>query len=343
MFKTIKRIIITLFVITAITLIGVFFYSLNRTFYNDEDEVGNTSGNIYNGGLYSEKDGLIFFSNASDNGCLYVMTSELKNFKKLHIDKAVYINADENYVYYVRANNTREDNSGGILMFNNTGIYRINQNGKNIKAITNNPGAYLMLSGNYLYYQKYDVNNGLWLYREKIDMKDEKLLIKDAAIPARVDNNVLYYTGFSKDHNINTMNISSFTSMTNQEGNFAYPIWAGEYIYYLDLSDNYSINRMRRDGSDKELLVDARCSTYNITNSGRYIYYQVDSPDEGRICRLDLDTMETEKLMDGNYKQIHVTDNYVFFKAFDSSTTYIQSADGAIKLGTFNPPNLSKN
>ena len=56
---------------------------------------------------------------------------------------------------------------------------------------------------------------------------------------------------------------------------------------------------------------------------------------------MNLETMKSETLLDGNYKQIHVTKNYVFFKNFEDTTTYVISTDGIGKLSTFNPPNLS--
>lgn len=344
MLSTIKKVIITLFVLTAAVIAVLFISNRGRTYFNDEEELGNTTGNIYNGGLFCENDGRIYFSNDNDDGSLYVMNSDCTNIKKVHVDKAAYINADENYIYYLRANNTRENSSGGILMFNNTGMYRINQNGSNLKSISNNPGSYLTLKGNFVYYQNYDVENGLFLYRKQIDSKMERLLLEEAVIPATVMDNKVYYAGFTKDHNINSLDLSSFTTTTEFEGDFAYPIFFGDYIYYLDLSNNYSINRMNRDGSNAEMLVEERCSTYNITNTGKFLYYQVDDQKNSKLCRLNLETMETEILLEGNYKQIHVTEQYVFFKDFNNENTYIISADGNTKLGTFEAPDLdSKN
>lgn len=340
MLASVKRILIILVVLTAIAFISIWLYSYNRTFFSKEGETGNTSGNIYNGGLFCEQDGKIYFSNDFDDGCLYVMNSDCSKIKKVHDDKAVYINADENYIYYVRANNTRENISGSILMFNNTGVYRINRNGDNIKAITGNPGSYLTLKDNIIYFQLYDVNKGLFLYRYQIDGKMERLLLEDAVIPAAVIDNSLYYAGFTADHNINKLDLLSFTTDTLYEGNFAYPIFEGEYIYYIDIEKDYKIYRMNADGSDKTVMVDEPCSTYNITNSGKFLYYQIDDLDNSRICRLNLETMESETILEGNYKQIHVTQNFVFFKDFDNSNTYLQAADGKLNLGTFSPPNL---
>lgn len=342
MLASIKNVLITLVIITVIAITATYFYSINRTFLNEEDEIGNLAGNIYNGGLFCEQDGRIYFSNDNDNGSLYVMNSNCTNIKKVHHDKAVYINVDENYIYYLRANNTRENNDSPYMMFNNTGMYRINQNGSNLKLISSNPGSYLTLKGNILYYQNYDVDTGLFLYQNQTDGEAESLLFHDAVIPALITDDKLYYAGYTKDHNINYLNLLNLNTNLLVEGNFAYPIFSENYIYYLDLDNNYSLNRMDRDGSNRTVLVVERCSTYNITKTGKYLYYQIDDLENSRICRLNMETMETETLLDGYYKQIHVTDQYVFFKDFDNIYTYILSADGEGQLGTFDPPNLNK-
>lgn len=340
--STVKKVLLTLFIITAITLIGITIYTSGRTFKNDDDLIGNTAGNIYNGGLFCERNGRIYFSNDNDDGSLYVMNSDASHFKKLHNDKTAYINVDENYIYYLRANNTRENASGSILMFNNTGIYRLMQNGKKLKAISSNPGAFVTVQGNHVYYQNYDVNAGLYLYRNQTDGDLERMLLKEAVIPSAIIDNKLFYVGVNESHDINCLDLSSFTTRPYIEGNFGYPIFQGDYIYYMDQSNNYSINRMNKDGSDRIVLVEERCSTFNITNSGTYLYYQIDDLDNSKLCRKNLATAETEILLDGYYKQIHVTEAYVFFKDFNNSNTYIVSADGSPKLGTFNPPNLNK-
>lgn len=340
--STIKKVLISLSAITVITILIIFFYSFDRTFLNDEDLIGNTAGNIYNGGLFCERDGRIYFSNDNDDGSLYVMNSDTTNIKKLHDDKAAYINVDENYVYYLRANNTRENQATNVLMFNNTGIYRINQNGKKLKLISSNPGSYVTLRGNHVYYQNYDVDEGLFLYRNQTDGSLPRLLLKEAVIPSGFINDRMYYIGVKENHNINYYDLSSFTSGTYIKGEFAYPIFFGEYIYYIDPSNKYTINRMNLDGTDRFVIVNDRCFTFNITNSGQYLYYQVDDQDKSKVCRMDLTTMESEVLLEGHYKQIHVTENFIFFKDFENHNTYIISADGSSKLGTFNPPNLNK-
>ena len=339
--KIVKRMLIFLTIITVFSVVALYFYNLDRTYFNEEDEIGNTTGNIYNGGLFCEQDNRIYFSNNSADGCLYVMNPDLTGYKQITEDKAVYINADENYLYYVRANNTRENNKGGFLVFYNTGVYRIRHNGSDLMAFTGKPGAYLTLRGNNIYFQRYDVNIGLYLYRYQIDGKLERLLIEDSVIPATVIDNELYYAGYSKDHNINAMDLSSYTSNAKQEGSYLYPIITSDYIYYMDVSDKYKVYRMNLDGSDPTRLVKFRCATYNITNSGKFLYYQVDDTKNNGIHCLNLETMEDELLMKGNYKQINVTDNYVFFNDFDNTNTYVVSAEGGKTVNIFEAPQLT--
>jgi hypothetical protein len=337
----IKKILIALFIVTLLAIGIIWGYSHDKTYDNDENEIGNSSGNIYNGGLFCQQDDYIYFSNDNDEGSLYVMNSFCNQFKKVSNDKAVYINADDNYIYYIRANNTKETAKNNFLHFNNTGIYRINQNGSHLKCVSRMPGAYLTLAGNFLYYQGYDVNTGLLLYYNHIDCANEKILIKDTVIPAAVIDNNLYYNYNDVDHNINVLSLSSFTSKTQLNGSFAYPVFLGNFIYYINMKDHYKIYRINLDGSNPSKLVDKCCCTFNITNNGKFLYYQVDNGKNNCICRLNLETMEEETLSLGNYKQIHVTEDYVFFKDFDNTKTYIVSADGESKVSIFDPPNLN--
>ncbi|MGB4658397.1 MAG: DUF5050 domain-containing protein [Mobilitalea sp.] len=340
MLKKILRILIIMAGLTIVGLIALLLYSNGRTYFNEDTVVGNTSGNLYNGGLFCENDNKIYFSNDTADGSLYAMNKDCTIFEEISLDKSVYINVDDNYIYYVRANDTRENLGDGFLMFYNTGVLRVTKNGHDFMSFTGDPAAHLNLFGNFVYYQRYDVDSGWYLYRNKIDDSQERLLVKDTVVPIMSKDNLLYYTGFSEDHNINAIDLDSFTSHTMIPGNFQYPIFIGGYIYYIDLDDKYKICRMDLDGSNRTVIVDERCFTYNITNSGQYLYYQVDDTKNNRIARINLATMQEEKLLDGNYKQIHVTENYVFFKDFDSTNTYIMSADGINDISTFNPPDL---
>ena len=71
---------------------------------------GNSAGNLYNGGLFCESNGTVFFSNPSDNHRLYSMNPDGSDMKKLSDDTVSYIYADDHYVYYVRNNKSEDTN-----------------------------------------------------------------------------------------------------------------------------------------------------------------------------------------------------------------------------------------
>ncbi|MDD3174503.1 MAG: DUF5050 domain-containing protein [Herbinix sp.] len=336
MLSSVKRVLIILTIITVAAILGLYFYTKDRTYFNKEAQIGNTTGNIYNGGLFCEQDNTIFFNNLYDNGSLYRMDSVCSNIRKVSEEKAVFINADNNYIYYINANSMADNNTDSIMMYNNSGVYRIDHNGSNLKAFTGNPSAYLILSGNYLYFPRYDVNNGINLYQYKIDASENRPMIYNSVIPIEIMNNAVYYTRISKDSNIGATDLSSHTSHTYYNGSFLYPIFFGDYIYYINKADHKRIYRMNADGSNPTLLIKKSCSTYNITNSGKYLYYQIDGTSNNRIGRLNLETLKSETVMKGNYKHISVTENYVFFTNSDNTIIYKILADGGADASILN-------
>ena len=148
-----KKIIVGIIVVLLIG--GIAFFKLTfgdrETKMNEGYVNGNTAGNLYNGGFFCEHNGVIFFSNPSDGGKLYSMDSNGKNLKKLSEDVATYINADENYVYYVR-NNAGESLDFNFVAFHRNALVRIDHDGKHPLILDTEPCLYASLIGNYIYY-----------------------------------------------------------------------------------------------------------------------------------------------------------------------------------------------
>lgn len=90
--------------LTIAAALGIYRHLSEKTKFNETYVNGNVAGNLYNSGLFCENDGTIFFSNPADENKLYSMNSDGSNVKKLCDDTALSINADANYVYYVRNN-----------------------------------------------------------------------------------------------------------------------------------------------------------------------------------------------------------------------------------------------
>lgn len=334
-----KKILIVFLFIFVISAFTIFQKLVNRTVMNDENAYGNTAGNLLNGGAFCEKDNKIYFSNPNDDGSLYEMNNDCTGFLKLHSDKAAYINTAGPYIYYSRINNTREHAMGSIFIFDNTGIYRIRKKGgSHMKQLYKDPVGMVNLSGNYLYYQHYQDKKGLELYRVKIDGKDNAKISGEGIVPASISDGAMYYAGVNDDHNINTLDLSSGASSVLAKANAVNCIKAGNAVYYISQEDNYGIVKCNLDGSKKQLIVKEQCFTFNLSESGKYLYYQVDGGDHNGFCRMNLQTRKSTVLKKGDYSQIYVTSNYVFFTEFKTGKIYMVPAGEQNTVTPFNPP-----
>lgn len=332
-----KGVILLIVFVLAIIGIGVFSQWKNRIIWNDENAIGNTSGNLLNGGLFCETDDKIYFSNPNDDGALYSMDLNLENFKKENDDKVASINATNNYIIYARRNHEKETVIGQFYVFNLVGLYRKNRNNNIIKPLYNKEIGVAALSGNYVYYQHYDKKKGLEFYQVKIDGNEEKRITEEPINPATIINNELYYTGVTSDGNIHVMDLATGISNVIYEGNAYSCIVSGDYIYFIDLEHNYGITRINLDGTNPVLLVKESCSFYNISNSGKYLYYQIDNQKNNRICRMNLETKKSKVLKKGDFSNIHVTSDYVFFQEFKTGTIYVLSSGDSTDIHVFEP------
>jgi len=82
------------------------------------DTVGNTNGNINNGGFVAQQGDWLYYSNYADGGKLYKIRSDLSENTKLCDDKVSSINVAGNCVYYILEENNP-----------NKGIYKIHTDG----------------------------------------------------------------------------------------------------------------------------------------------------------------------------------------------------------------------
>lgn len=330
---------IVIIVLLAVAIAGAVFWGRysNKVYYNAEGTTGNSAGNLYNGGLFCEIDGIIYFANHKDDGALYSMDTDLSNVEKILTDKVVSINADSHYVYYSRRNYEKENRVVSALNFQDHGIFRMTRKDKKLTMLTEELNGILCLSGNNIFFQQLDRSGNIEIHRVSIDKKDTKLLTKEPLIPASVRNGLLYYAGVSSDHYLHTMALSSGAEELVSDQFCYMPVAMPAYIYYIATTDGHHLCRMDYSGGNKEILVEDFCSTFNITPDERYLYYQIDGGDDNRIVQLDLVTGFTTTLIDGNYKQIHVTSKYIFFYDFNGKTVY--AYDRATELlSVFNPP-----
>lgn len=318
--KVITAIVILLAVI-GIGLGGFMYYRNSKTVLNNESAVGNTSGNLINGGLFCEYDGKIYFANPNDSNRLYVMNSDCTNIKKLNEDSVASLNVCGNYIYYVK-NNFNSSTIGMVFRGQLFGLYRCNLDGSNQCILYNDRSGSAALSGNTVYYQHYDDKTALTFYKVGIDGKKETKLSDTPYLPASVSGGKLYFSDPENKHNILTMDTKTNSLSVFYDCNSYLATMVNGYAYYIDLSKNYSLVRLNSSNKTLELLYapeSGKVINYNVY--GNKLFFQVEGGDYAGLYRMNTDGTQVEYVAVGEISGIHCTERYTFFSYYTDQTS----------------------
>lgn len=328
-----KNIIIIVSAFAILAAIITILIITGRMPMNDNYTVGNTAGNLNNGGLFCESDGKVYFANAYDNNTLYSMNPNETQLTKLGVNSVASINAGGDYLYYYMQSGT----SGGTglgYMGRTAGIYRSQKNGKKTVCLDRTYAVTMQLCGNYLYYQDYNTKTGTKLTKIKID-KSDKTTIADYVInPASCYNGTIYFNGTQDDHALYTLNTATDSINSIWQGNIWNPIYQDGYVYYMDVANDYRLCRFSLSQNVIEVLTNDRVDFFNIYYN--YIYYQKSSKKEPALKRMYVDGSSPEVVSYGVYENINITSQYVYFNEYGASVpVYKTSTSGPVNVTVF--------
>lgn len=326
-----------LFILGSVLAVIIAFFVIasimGRVTMSDDFTVGNTAGNLNNGGLFCETDdGTVYFSNAYDNNSLYSMAPDETGMKKLGSNYVSSINAGGKYLYYYMESRT---NGKGLGFMNRTaGIYRSDMKGKHMACLDRTFAVTMQLCGNYLYYQAYNNNSGTRLFKIKIN-KSDKTEVADYVInPASYVNGNIYFNGTEQDHALYTLNTSNDQVSQIWEADIWNPVYLDGYVYYMDVQNDYRLCRYSFSGDVIEVLTNDRIDYFNVYDY--YIYYQTSSETEPALKRMYIDGSNLEIVASGVYENINITSQYVYFNQFKESVpVYKTPTFGGVNVTTF--------
>ena len=298
---------------------------------NDITVTGNTGGNLNNKGLFAESDGKVYFSNSYDSGCMYSMNTDETDLRKLTNCSVNSINAAVDYLYYYL-----NDSSGGKGMgyvVRTYGVYRCKTNGSGSKCLDRQAAVTMQLVGDYIYYQRYNNTDYTKFYKIRTDKSGQELVSDEIINPAACHNGIIYYNGTAQDHNLYALDTRSDSATLLLEGNICYPVYAYDYIYYMDASSNYRLCRYSLSTGETEVLTEDRVDTYNV-GSG-YIYYQKNDADAPALIRMSEDGSNPEVIALGNYSDLNLTSEYAYFHEFGSDTPMLHVSHASTQVEDF--------
>lgn len=311
---------------------GLFSYFSGRIPSNDISVTGNTAGNLNNGGGFAESEGVVYFSNAYDNGCMYSMNVDETNLKKLSTSSVSSINVGGNYLYYYM------DSTGGGTglgyVVRTYGVYRSKLDGEHTQCLDRQAAVTMQLVGDYVYYQRYNNTTYTQLYKVKTDKSENVLISEDIINPAACHNGIIYYNGTGRDHYLYALDTRTDTPYTVYQGDLWYPVYHNDYIYYMDVSSNYRICRYSLSAGTVEILTNDRVDFFNVGD--QYIYYQKNSQTEPALMRMRLDGSNPEVVADGIYQNLQLTSSYAYFNVYGSPfPVYHTPVNGPVSVTEF--------
>ena len=314
---------------------------------NDDYYVGNPGGNLYNGGLFCEHDGKVYFANPEASGELYVMNSDESGVKKLAGVSVENINVDDHRVYYTLSGKSSGSGLGYIRKA--TGLFSIKKTGGDDICYTQDAVGVANLVGSYLYYQHYDKTKGTYLDKIRLDKTDARTVIEAMVNPASADSGYIYYAGVPsgdnnrpnayKDMYLHMYDTRTGSDTTLYEHQMYQPIYDNGYIYYLDLETKYQLHRYSLSTGEDVTLTKERVDMFNV--GGGMIYYQTDSSSpDAALKRMTTDGADQSVVATGIYCDINMTSNFVYFHSYESlSPMYHQSLRGGVNVMVFAPSN----
>ena len=307
--------------VLIVIAVAISFLMKEKTIYNEGYVNGNTAGNLYSGGMFCEHNGTIFFANPKDGNRLYSMDSNGQNLKKLSNDVANYINADDNYVYYVR-NNVSQSLDFEFFSFFRNALCRIPRNGGDVKILDTDPCNYATLVGNYIYYLHYDTEDASTLYKVKIDGTDRQQVRKEAILTCCTEGQYFYYSGDKDSGSIYRFDTATDAAFVIYEGNCYKPTVDenGTNIYFIDGNQNTALVHTNTSFGETSVVTEDQIDSYNVY--GDYIFYQKYDGENSGICMIKNDGTGYMMIKKGTFKEIHVTEQLVFFTDYYTGDTY---------------------
>ncbi len=335
--KAILKRFVPIIIIIAIIVLVIFRYFQTKTVFNTTYVNGNSSGNLYNTGLFCQYDDKIYFSNPDDHRKLYVMDKDGKHLKKLNDDIPTYINADEHYLYYAK-NNLTDTDQFAFLHVDTNSLVRINRKHPGqIKILDPNPSLNVCLVGNYIYYIHYDEESASTLYRVRIDGKEKEQINKTPLIPACCKERYLYFCGGENNSYIYAYNTDNSARMLYLDYNSYHAIIEGNSVYLIDVENNYRLIRIQY--SSKEITVLCPDRVDNFCVSGSHVFYQKNGSDnnDAGVYRVDITGNNNSLLKMGNFKDFNIVNGIFYFVDYNNDSKIYQCSIQSSNVTEFHP------
>ncbi len=315
--KNIIIIVVFVIILSLIIWLVVFSDKLRLVPDNPAGTVGNTGGNLNNEGLFCQDGDIVYFSNPFDDYHIYSMNLDGSDQKPVLHMPAKYINVAGDYIYF----NQVDTNNKMVYGFTaeTHGIYRLKKNSRsNTKGFDRTVAGQVIVIDNYVYYQHYDNENGMTLYRCTLNGTDKGEVLNKIVNPCCVINGNIYFPDQDNAFLLNVFDTKTLNSALFLNERMYNPVYSLGYIYYIGIGDNYPLCRFNLETREVEKLTEDRVDAFNVL--GGVIFYQRNDKESPALIRMATDGSLPTVVAMGNYQNINMTDTYTYFHAYNEPT-----------------------
>ena len=334
MSRKLKNALIAILILCILAGLAAALYLSKRVTMNPSGTVGNTGGNLNNGGYFCEYDGAVYFSNPAEGGSLFVMDPDEGNPRRLNSLKVGNILAGGDYLYYFQQGAAQSQETGIGALLSVHAFERCRLDGSGSATLTSDVVVTGQLVDNYLYLLT-SSSSGISFYKLKIDRSEQVELADYAINPACALDGLIYYNGTQPNHYLYALDTRSDIASEFWRGNVWYPVRSGDYVYYLDVAENYRLCRYSISRNEIQVMTEDRVDCFNV-GSG-YLYYQTNSATSPQLRFMSTEGGESYVLAEGVYCHINLTSRYVYFQPFDDDSTMYHAPLGSTGYSLFAP------
>lgn len=324
--KKLRPVLVILIIVLILGLLIAPRYLLKeRIGTYPADTVGNTAGNINNGGYFCESDGVVYFSNFYDNGTLYRMNPDESGMKKLNNQTIRFLNAAGSHLYYFQSDSRNGSDLGSVLK--STGLYRSTKEGTHLTCLKRGTMDTMLLVGNSVFFQYYEDTKVFTMHRIDTSGQNDIQVTDYIANPACANGTSIYFHGTTEDHNLYRLDTLTNDITRIWGGSLWNPVYSDGYVYYMDLSQHYALSRLDLSTGVSETLTTDRVEFFNV--SADYVFYQTVDSDTPALKRIGKDGSGMVILAEGVYHNLCLTSQFLYFSAYGNDEIMYHCAIGS--------------
>lgn len=331
--RRIITIIIAVIMVGGLIAGGVVYRIKQRIPENPPATIGNTSGNLNNGGYFCESDGYVYFANFNDNHFLYKMDVNGKHSQLVCEAPVSYINAGGDYIYFCYDQSVATDAKFMGFTGNMAGVYRVKKSGEDLHSILRCTSSVMNLIGNRLYFEHYDNKEGMSLFYATTDGKEKEQAMDMVINPACVIDGNIYFSNMDQDLFLYSYRPGSDKVLPAIEYSMYDPVLSDGYLYFLNMKDDYRLYRYGISSGALEKITNERVDVFNVYKD--VIFYQ--RLKDPALFKVNADGSKQVMIAEGTYSNINCTSTYTYFTPFKEEVVYVTPTFGNGEVGSFKP------